>query len=470
MCHTDMEPTGTFHCSHDGLNRLHENVRWSMRGNFVDLPTDCPQRDERLGWTGDIQVFAPTASFLYDCRGFLASWLQDLAAEQERARHRARVRPVGRPAVPGAAGGGVGRRCGRRAVGAVRALRRHRPAAAAVRQHARVGRPDRRDSPATTTSGTPGSSSATGSTPPPRPTIPAPPGPTRRSSPPPTTPTRHACWRGPPTCSDATRTARATSNSPTASSRPSTASSSPPPVVWRATPRPRTRWRCGSTCSRPKRSATGPRQPARRARAPGGLLHRHRLRRHAARLRRTGRRRLRRRGLPPAAAGPLPVLAVPGLDGRDDGVGALGQHAARRVDQPRRDDLVQPLRARRRRRLPAPRRRRPRSRRTRLPHAARSALARAAGSPRRRRRCAPRTATPACVGIGLATGSSSTSSFPSGARPGSSCPAATSSRSGRARTSSSARIARRSSTRPSHPVDHRSATSRPTAHEPTTGP
>ena len=82
MCHSDLAPTGTFHCSHDGLNRLHENVRWSMRGNFVDLPTDCPQRDERLGWTGDIQVFAPAASFLYDCRGFLASWLQDLAAEQ----------------------------------------------------------------------------------------------------------------------------------------------------------------------------------------------------------------------------------------------------------------------------------------------------------------------------------------------------------------------------------------------------
>ena len=53
-----------------------------MRGNFVDLPTDCPQRDERLGWTGDIQVFAPTATFLYDCCALLISWLDDLAAEQ----------------------------------------------------------------------------------------------------------------------------------------------------------------------------------------------------------------------------------------------------------------------------------------------------------------------------------------------------------------------------------------------------
>ena len=53
-----------------------------MRGNFVDVPTDCPQRDERLGWTGDLQVFAPTAAYLYDCAGFLASWLKDLAADQ----------------------------------------------------------------------------------------------------------------------------------------------------------------------------------------------------------------------------------------------------------------------------------------------------------------------------------------------------------------------------------------------------
>ena len=83
VCHSDMEPTGRFEASHDGLEQLHDNVRWSMRGNFVDLPTDCPQRDERLGWTGDIQVFAPSACFLYDCNGFLASWLEDLAAEQQ---------------------------------------------------------------------------------------------------------------------------------------------------------------------------------------------------------------------------------------------------------------------------------------------------------------------------------------------------------------------------------------------------
>ena len=64
------------------VNKLHDNVVWGMRGNFVDIPTDCPQRDERVGWTGDIQVFAPTASFLYDVSGMLSGWLKDVAVEQ----------------------------------------------------------------------------------------------------------------------------------------------------------------------------------------------------------------------------------------------------------------------------------------------------------------------------------------------------------------------------------------------------
>ncbi|MFI1736036.1 family 78 glycoside hydrolase catalytic domain [Streptomyces acidicola] len=82
VLHSDMEPTGSFACSDPLLSRFHDNVLWGMRGNFVDVPTDCPQRDERLGWTGDIQVFAPTAAYLYDCAGFLTSWLKDLAADQ----------------------------------------------------------------------------------------------------------------------------------------------------------------------------------------------------------------------------------------------------------------------------------------------------------------------------------------------------------------------------------------------------
>jgi alpha-L-rhamnosidase len=85
VVHSDMERTGWFECSDPLINRLHENVVWSMRGNFLDVPTDCPQRDERLGWTGDIQVFSPTACFLYDTAGFLQSWLADLAAEQADA-------------------------------------------------------------------------------------------------------------------------------------------------------------------------------------------------------------------------------------------------------------------------------------------------------------------------------------------------------------------------------------------------
>lgn len=80
--HTDLERTGWFETSNASVNRLHENVVWSMRGNFLDIPTDCPQRDERVGWTGDIQVFAPTASYLYDVSGMLSSWLKDVAAEQ----------------------------------------------------------------------------------------------------------------------------------------------------------------------------------------------------------------------------------------------------------------------------------------------------------------------------------------------------------------------------------------------------
>ncbi|KAH7014096.1 alfa-L-rhamnosidase [Microdochium trichocladiopsis] len=82
VLHTDMTRRGFFECSNGSVNQLHRNVVWSMRGNFLSLPTDCPQRDERLGWTGDAQVFAPTASFLYDSTPILNNWLEDVAAEQ----------------------------------------------------------------------------------------------------------------------------------------------------------------------------------------------------------------------------------------------------------------------------------------------------------------------------------------------------------------------------------------------------
>jgi len=85
VVHNDMVRTGYLETSNPMLDQLHSNVLWGMRGNFLSLPTDCPQRDERLGWTGDIQVFTPTASYLYDTSGFLGSWLRDLEAEQRRA-------------------------------------------------------------------------------------------------------------------------------------------------------------------------------------------------------------------------------------------------------------------------------------------------------------------------------------------------------------------------------------------------
>lgn len=77
-----MTRTGTFTCSHPLINKLYQNIVSSTLGNFVSIPSDCPQRDERLGWTGDIQVFTPTASFIFDTFGLLAGWLKDVAAEQ----------------------------------------------------------------------------------------------------------------------------------------------------------------------------------------------------------------------------------------------------------------------------------------------------------------------------------------------------------------------------------------------------
>ena len=82
---SELQRIGEFECSDELLNQLHRNVVWGTRGNFLDVPTDCPQRDERLGWTGDIAVFAPTAAYLFDVEDFLRDWLADLAAEQRAA-------------------------------------------------------------------------------------------------------------------------------------------------------------------------------------------------------------------------------------------------------------------------------------------------------------------------------------------------------------------------------------------------
>lgn len=80
---TNMRAIGGFECDNEMLNALHDNVIRSTRGNFITLPTDCPQRDERMGWTGDIAIFGKTASFLFDCTPMLSNWLIDLWCEQE---------------------------------------------------------------------------------------------------------------------------------------------------------------------------------------------------------------------------------------------------------------------------------------------------------------------------------------------------------------------------------------------------
>lgn len=82
VLHSQMPPGGTFRCSHPGLNQLYHNILWGLKGNFVDVPTDCPQRDERLGWTGDAQIFCRTATYLMNARNFFAKWLVDLRCDQ----------------------------------------------------------------------------------------------------------------------------------------------------------------------------------------------------------------------------------------------------------------------------------------------------------------------------------------------------------------------------------------------------
>ncbi|MFD1768822.1 family 78 glycoside hydrolase catalytic domain [Sphingobacterium suaedae] len=80
--YSDMQKTGTFETSHPLLNQLQHNITWGQKGNFLDVPTDCPQRDERLGWTGDAQAFFNTAAFNMDVRAFFTKWMQDVKADQ----------------------------------------------------------------------------------------------------------------------------------------------------------------------------------------------------------------------------------------------------------------------------------------------------------------------------------------------------------------------------------------------------
>lgn len=82
VVHSDMQPAGEFSSDKPLINQLQHNILWGQKGNFLDVPTDCPQRDERLGWTGDAEVFSPTAAFNMNVAGFYSKWLKDVAADQ----------------------------------------------------------------------------------------------------------------------------------------------------------------------------------------------------------------------------------------------------------------------------------------------------------------------------------------------------------------------------------------------------
>lgn len=84
VVHSDIRRTGYFECSDETVNKLFKNIIWGQKSNFLDVPTDCPQRNERLGWTGDAQVFVRTASLNFDVKRFFKKWLRDLAADQGR--------------------------------------------------------------------------------------------------------------------------------------------------------------------------------------------------------------------------------------------------------------------------------------------------------------------------------------------------------------------------------------------------
>ena len=83
VLYSDLQRTGYIHTNHEKINRLYENTVWGLKSNFLDMPTDCPQRNERLGWTGDAQVFAPTASYHMDTRAFFHKFVKDLRDEQK---------------------------------------------------------------------------------------------------------------------------------------------------------------------------------------------------------------------------------------------------------------------------------------------------------------------------------------------------------------------------------------------------
>lgn len=111
VLHSDFEETGGFECSNEMVNRLQSNIRWGGKSNFVDIPTDCPQRDERQGWTGDFAVFARTACYNFDMSRFIGKWLRDMRAEQGRGGGLPMVIPRGGDSWPSMANSCWGDSC-----------------------------------------------------------------------------------------------------------------------------------------------------------------------------------------------------------------------------------------------------------------------------------------------------------------------------------------------------------------------
>ena len=106
VLHSDTPPMGEFSCSDPLVNQLQSNIQWGQRGNFLEVPTDCPQRDERLGWTGDAQVFIRTAAFNRDVASFFTKWQNDLAdAQSENGAYPAVIPNISNPGDPTSDGG-----------------------------------------------------------------------------------------------------------------------------------------------------------------------------------------------------------------------------------------------------------------------------------------------------------------------------------------------------------------------------
>ena len=150
VVHTDLRRTGWFSCDDERINALHRAAVWSLRGQRCDIPTDCPQR-ERAGWTGDWQLYLPTAAFLYDVAGFTAKWLRDVAADQWDDGTIANISPCPRGRGQRQPGRlpqrlrGLGRRGHHGALGDLPGLRRRRSARRAVARHGPLAGPGRAD-------------------------------------------------------------------------------------------------------------------------------------------------------------------------------------------------------------------------------------------------------------------------------------------------------------------------------------